>query len=88
MQAGDAVWTQQENAMAQKNIFVVEDEEDILDLIRHHLTKEGFSVSTATKGMEAVFWACSRASGSSVEAQERTRPSSVGVGIPPTLLDR
>ena len=40
--------------MAQKNIFVVEDEEDILDLIRHHLTKEGFAVSTATNGMEAV----------------------------------
>ena len=40
--------------MAQKNIFVVEDEEEILDLIRHHLTKEGFSVSTATNGMEAV----------------------------------
>ena len=40
--------------MAQKNIFVVEDEEDILDLIRHHLLKEGYVVSTATNGMEAV----------------------------------
>lgn len=40
--------------MAKKNIFVVEDEEDILDLIRHHLVKEGFAVSTATNGMEAV----------------------------------
>ncbi len=40
--------------MAQKNIFVVEDEEDILDLIRHHLSKEGYGVSTATNGMEAV----------------------------------
>lgn len=40
--------------MAKKNIFVVEDEEDILDLIRHHLTKEGFVVATATNGLEAV----------------------------------
>ena len=40
--------------MAKKNIFVVEDEEDILDLIRHHLTKEGFAVATATNGLEAV----------------------------------
>ena len=40
--------------MASKNIFVVEDEEDILDLVRHHLSKEGFGVSTATNGMEAV----------------------------------
>lgn len=40
--------------MAKKHIFVVEDEEDILDLIRHHLLKEGFAVSTATNGMEAV----------------------------------
>ena len=40
--------------MAKKNIFVVEDEEDILDLIRHNLAKEGFAVSTATDGQEAV----------------------------------
>ena len=40
--------------MAQKNIFVVEDEEDILDLIRHNLAKEGFAVTTATDGQEAV----------------------------------
>ena len=40
--------------MAKKNIFVVEDEEDILDLIRYNLAKEGFAVSTATDGQEAV----------------------------------
>lgn len=40
--------------MAKKNIFVVEDEEDILDLIRHHLAKEGYAVATATNGLEAV----------------------------------
>ena len=41
-------------AMAKKNVFVVEDEEDILDLIRHHLSKEGYAVSTSTNGAEAV----------------------------------
>jgi two-component system phosphate regulon response regulator PhoB len=40
--------------MAKKNIFVVEDEEDILDLIRHNLAKEGFAVATATDGLDAV----------------------------------
>ena len=40
--------------MAKKNVFVVEDEEDILDLIRHHLTWEGYAVTAATNGMEAV----------------------------------
>ncbi len=40
--------------MVKKHIFVVEDEEDILDLIRHHLMKEGYAVSTATNGMEAI----------------------------------
>jgi two-component system, OmpR family, alkaline phosphatase synthesis response regulator PhoP len=40
--------------MAKKHIFVVEDEEDILDLIRHHLTKEGYAVSTATNGLDAL----------------------------------
>ena len=40
--------------MAKKNVFVVEDEEDILDLIRHHLAKEGYAVSTAANGMDAV----------------------------------
>jgi two-component system phosphate regulon response regulator PhoB len=40
--------------MAKKNVFVVEDEEDILDLVRHHLTKEGFVVATAVNGLEAV----------------------------------
>ena len=44
----------EEHVVTKKTIFVVEDEEDILDLIRHHLTKEGFAVSTATNGMEAV----------------------------------
>ena len=44
----------EEHAVSKKTIFVVEDEEDILDLIRHHLAKEGYAVATATNGMEAV----------------------------------
>lgn len=37
-----------------KHIFLVEDEADILDLLRYHLAREGFSLSTATRGDEAI----------------------------------
>jgi two-component system phosphate regulon response regulator PhoB len=40
--------------MTKKNIFVVEDEEDILELIKYHLSREGYIVTTATHGEEAV----------------------------------
>ncbi|MEI7437757.1 MAG: response regulator [bacterium] len=40
--------------MANKNIFVVEDEEDILELLRFNLTREGFTVTTAENGEDAV----------------------------------
>ena len=40
--------------MTKKNIFVVEDEEDILELLRFHLSREGFTVTTAASGEEAV----------------------------------
>lgn len=40
--------------MSKKSIFVVDDEEDILELICHHLTREGFQVTTATNGENAV----------------------------------
>ncbi len=40
--------------MAKKNIFIVEDEEDILELLHYHLTREGYAVTTATNGEEAV----------------------------------
>lgn len=40
--------------MAGKHIFVVDDEEDILKLIRFNLEREGFAVSTATDGSEAA----------------------------------
>jgi two-component system, OmpR family, alkaline phosphatase synthesis response regulator PhoP len=35
-------------------IFVVEDEEDILELLRYHLTREGYAVTTAVRGEDAV----------------------------------
>lgn len=40
--------------MTKKSLFVVEDEEDILELLRFHLTREGFTVTTASNGEEAV----------------------------------
>jgi two-component system phosphate regulon response regulator PhoB len=40
--------------MSRKTIFVVEDEEDILELIRFNLVREGYTVATATRGEDAV----------------------------------
>ena len=40
--------------MPKKTIFAVDDEEDILELIRHNLTREGFQVTTAANGENAV----------------------------------
>jgi len=40
--------------MPKKSIFVVDDEEDILALICHHLMREGFQVTTAANGETAV----------------------------------
>ncbi len=37
-----------------KKILVVEDEEDILQLVRHYLEKEGFRAVTAMNGLEAL----------------------------------
>lgn len=43
------------NAVAKKkSIFVVEDEEDILELLRFHLTREGFTVTVSSSGEKAV----------------------------------
>lgn len=39
---------------AKENIVVVEDEEDILELLRYHLTREGYNVTTATNGEQAL----------------------------------
>lgn len=52
--ADGAAVAPEDGTVNKKTIFVVEDEEDILDLIRHHLAKEGYAVATATNGMEAV----------------------------------
>jgi two-component system phosphate regulon response regulator PhoB len=40
--------------MAKERILVVDDEEDILELVRFHLTREGYSVTLATSGEEAL----------------------------------
>lgn len=40
--------------MGKKHIFIVEDEEDILELLRYHLTRDGYTVSTVANGEEAL----------------------------------
>lgn len=40
--------------MARERILVVEDEEDIQELIRYNLAKEGYQVDTVTSGEEAL----------------------------------
>lgn len=40
--------------MTKEHIVVVEDEEDILELLRYHLTREGYSVTAANNGEQAL----------------------------------
>lgn len=40
--------------MAKEHVLVVEDEEDILELVRYNLAKEGYRVSVAVSGEEAL----------------------------------
>jgi two-component system phosphate regulon response regulator PhoB len=40
--------------MAKEKILVVDDEEDIIELLRFNLSREGFQVSSATSGEEAL----------------------------------
>jgi two-component system phosphate regulon response regulator PhoB len=40
--------------MADEHILVVDDEEDILELVEYNLTRQGFRISTAATGEEAV----------------------------------
>jgi two-component system phosphate regulon response regulator PhoB len=40
--------------MPKKNILVVDDEEDILELVRYNVEKNGYSVTTAATGEEAL----------------------------------
>ncbi|MDP2990413.1 MAG: response regulator [Kiritimatiellota bacterium] len=40
--------------MAKEHIVIVEDEEDILELLRYHLAREGYSVTTTANGEQAL----------------------------------
>jgi two-component system, OmpR family, alkaline phosphatase synthesis response regulator PhoP len=40
--------------MSKKEILVVEDEEDILELLRYNLAREGYGVATAMNGADAI----------------------------------
>lgn len=40
--------------MAKENILIVDDEEDVLELVRFNLEKDGYKVETATSGEEAL----------------------------------
>ena len=40
--------------MAKETILVVDDEEDILELVRHHLKRDGYDVQVATSGEKAL----------------------------------
>ena len=43
-----------ESTVTKKEIFVVEDDEGILELLRYNLTREGFAVASAADGEDAV----------------------------------
>lgn len=40
--------------MTQERILAVDDEEDLLELVRYNLAQEGYEVKTATSGLEAI----------------------------------
>ena len=40
--------------MTKENILIVDDEEDVLELVRYNLSKNGFHIETATTGEEAL----------------------------------
>ncbi len=40
--------------MAKENILIVDDEEDVLELVRYNLDKNGYKISTATTGEDAL----------------------------------
>ena len=41
-------------ATDKKHILIIEDEEDVVELLRYNLTREGFSVATATRGEDGL----------------------------------
>ena len=40
--------------MAKENILVVDDEEDLLELIQYNLAREGYQITGAVSGEEAL----------------------------------
>ena len=40
--------------MANERILIVDDEEDVIELVRYHLDKNGYKVDTAASGEEAL----------------------------------
>jgi two-component system phosphate regulon response regulator PhoB len=40
--------------MPKENVLIVDDEEDVLELVRYNLNKEGYRIETATSGEEAL----------------------------------
>ncbi len=40
--------------MAKERLLIIEDDEDILELLRHNLTKEGYAVETAADGEQGL----------------------------------
>jgi len=40
--------------MAKENILIVDDEEDVLELVRYNLDKNGYKIETAKTGEEAL----------------------------------
>jgi len=40
--------------MPKENILIVDDEEDVLELVRYNLNKNGYDIDTATSGEDAL----------------------------------
>jgi DNA-binding response OmpR family regulator len=59
--------------MSKEKILVVDDEEDILELVRYNLDREGYKVTCATSGEEAL-------KASVVRADRSDRPGSDASG--------
>ncbi len=62
---GPAVWGNriQDENMSKETILVVDDEEDILELVRYHLVREGFEVIGALTGEQGLQPDSTRAGG-------------------------
>lgn len=65
--------------MTKENILIVDDEEDVLELVRYNLAKEGYLTETATSGEEAL--AKSRAKLPSLVILDRMLPGIDGLQV-------